>query len=87
MVRDARFEMVLINYRPKKPYTWYELRYAVENVTTGIKELIDEGEITALLRRLKLSSLENKKEAEDNLAEIVENIVENDTIIFRTEYR
>lgn len=81
MVRDAIFETVLINYRLKKPYTWYELRYAVENDNTGIKELIDEGEITTLLRRLNLSILENEKEAEDNLAEIVENIVENDTII------
>ena len=83
MVRDAKFDTVLINYRLKKPYTWYELRYAVELDYSGIKELINNREITKLLQKLNLPSSE--KETEEKLAVIVNNIIEDDSIIIETD--
>lgn len=84
-MRDAIFETVLINYRLKKPYTWYELRYAVEYDYTGIKELINNRDIASLLRRLNLVYLKGEKEAESDLAEIVDNIIEDDSIILEKD--
>jgi hypothetical protein len=85
LVRDARFETLLINYRLKKAYTWYELRYAVECDYTGIKELINNRDIANLLSRLNLSLQNGGKKAEDNLAEIVDNIIEDDSIIIEKD--
>jgi hypothetical protein len=85
LVRDARFDTVLINYRLKKPYTWYELRYAVEIDYSGIKELVNNREITNLLQKLNPPSSKKGKETEKKLAEIVNNIIEDDSIIIETD--
>lgn len=85
MVRDAIFDTVLINYRLKKPYTWYELRYAVELDYSGIKELINNREIPKLLQKLNLSSAGKEREMEEKLAVIVTNIIEDDSIIIETD--
>ncbi len=85
MVRDARFEAVLINHRLRKPYTWFELRYAVEYDYTGIKELINNREISNLFKKLNIVFSKGEKEAEADLAEIVDNIIEDDTIILEKD--
>jgi hypothetical protein len=85
LVRDARFDSVLINYRLKKPYTWYELRYAVEFDCSGIKELINNREIPTLLKRLNMNLEKKVKEAEEKLAELVDNIIEDDSIIIEND--
>jgi len=85
LVRDARFDTVLINYRLKKPYTWYELRYAVELDFSGIKELINNREISTLFQRLNLTSIKKGKESEEKLAEVVDNIIEDDSVIIEND--
>ena len=85
LVRDAKFDTVLINYRLKKPYTWYELRYAVELDYSGIKELINNREITKLLKKLNLPLSGKEKETKEKLAIIVNNIIEDDSIIIETD--
>lgn len=85
MVRDARFDSVLINYRLKEPYTWYELRYAVEFDSSGIKELINNREIPALLRKLNINLKKTDEETLEKLAEIVDNIIEDDSIIIEND--
>lgn len=85
MVRDAAFESVLINFRLKKPYTWFELRYAVELDCSGIKELINNREIQKLAQRLNLPSKKVGKEEEKKLAAVVDNIIEDDSIIAESD--
>jgi hypothetical protein len=85
VVRDARFDTVLINYRLKRPYTWYELRYAVELDFSGIKEIINNREISTLFQRLNLTSIEKGKESEGKLAEVVDNIIEDDSVIIEND--
>lgn len=85
LVRDARFDSVLINYRLKRAYTWYELRYAVELDFSGIKELINNREISTLFKRLNITSLEKGKQSEEKLAEVVDNIIEDDSVIIEND--
>lgn len=85
MVRDARFDKVLINYRLKRAYTWYELRYAVELDFSGIKELINNREISTLFQKLDITSLKKGKQSEEKLAEVVDNIIEDDSVIIEND--
>jgi len=85
LVRDARFETVLINYRLKRPYTWYELRYAVERDFSEIKDLINNREISVLFQRLNLALVKKGKESEEKLAEVVDSIIEDDSVIIEND--
>jgi len=85
LVRDARFDTVLINYRLKRPYTWYELRYAVERDFSGIKDLINNREISVLFQRLNLGLVKEGKESEEKLSEVVDSIIEDDSVIIEND--
>ncbi len=85
LVRDARFDTVLINYRLKRPYTWYELRYAVERDFSGIKDLINNREISVLFQRLNLGLVKEGKKSEEKLAEVVDSIIEDDSVVIEND--